>query len=433
MEKELSRTSLSTSTIIRPPPVSAAVQSMDSAPRAWNMERSAVCIHLILSNALTTFAVCGDAGDIGPDVEIVPDSKCAQTCSGDPTKICGDGNLISYYTWEGTPLHTWHYPTGIDAGRYEFLLGGVVIPLITTLNVNGKISFVSKWGTGPPNTTGVYEFDPYFDDSIKLAWREMHVKTDVFCGVGLVLPDKVGRQVVLGGWTGLSTESIRLYWPNGHNGKNSTNDWEENVDTLALQQGRWYPSALTMANGSILVVGGEDGPNGKPIPTVEILPKVRSPMYMDWLERTDPNNLYPFMTVLPGGGILIQYYNEARILDENTLDTVRILPKLPEAVNNDDSGRNYPLEGTMVTLPQHAPYDDALTVLVCGGSAPYGGSTIDNCVSAQPDIADVKWTIERMVSRLPNTDDEHYQLTSSSPRSVSCPAWPLFPMGHSSS
>lgn len=345
-----------------------------------------------------TLAVCGDVGDVGPDVDIVPDSKCAQPCSGDPTKICGDGNLISYYTWQGIPLHTWHYPTGIDSGRYEFLLGGVVIPLITTLNVNGKISFVSKWGTGPPNTTGVYEFDPYFDDNIYLAWREMHVKTDVFCGVGLVLPDKVGRNVVLGGWTGLSTEAIRLYWPNGHNGKNSTNDWEENVDELALQTGRWYPSAMTMANGSIAVVGGEDGPNGKPIPTIEVLPKVGPPLYMDWLERTDPNNLYPFMTVLPGGGIFVQYYNEARILDETTFETVRILPKLPGAVNDDDSGRNYPLEGTMVTLPQHAPYQEPITVLVCGGSTPYGGDTLDNCVSAQPEVANAQWTIERMVS-----------------------------------
>jgi len=70
---------------------------------------------------------------------------------------------------------------------------------------------------------------------------------------------------------------------------------------------------MVMANGSILVVGGEEGSNGAPIPTLEILPTpVGGPtwLFMDWLERTDPNNLYPFLAVLPGGGIFVQYYNE---------------------------------------------------------------------------------------------------------------------------
>ena len=70
---------------------------------------------------------------------------------------------------------------------------------------------------------------------------------------------------------------------------------------------------MIMANGSILVVGGEEGSNGAPIPNLEVLPKpVGGPtyLYMDWLERTDPNNLYPFLAVLPGGGVFVQYYNE---------------------------------------------------------------------------------------------------------------------------
>ena len=52
-----------------------------------------------------------------------------------------------------------------------------------------------------------------------------------------------------------------------------------------------------MANGTILVVGGENGSNGPPIPTLEILPRPEggpTVLTMDWLQRTDPNNLYPF-------------------------------------------------------------------------------------------------------------------------------------------
>jgi hypothetical protein len=50
-----------------------------------------------------------------------------------------------------------------------------------------------------------------------------------------------------------------------------------------------------MANSSILVVGGERGSNGAPEPSLEVLPTpAGGPTYlnMDWLERTDPYNLY---------------------------------------------------------------------------------------------------------------------------------------------
>jgi hypothetical protein len=268
---------------------------------------------------------------------------------------------------------------------------------MTTLNINGKVTFLEKWGTGPPNTTGAYEFDPTYSNNFNKAWRTMHVQTDIFCSAGLVLPDKVGRQLTIGGWSGVSTEGIRLYWPNGKLGTNGTDDWQENENELFLQNGRWYPAGMVMANGSILIVGGEEGSNGPPVPTLEILPKVGPPIYMDWLNRTDPYNLYPFIIVLPGGGILAVYYNEARILNANTFATTTVLPNVPGAVNNDAGGRTYPLEGTLVILPQHAPYSDPLEVLVCGGSTPYGGDAIDNCVSIQPEVSGATWTLERMV------------------------------------
>lgn len=319
-------------------------------------------------------------------------------CSGNQTSLCGAGDLISYYKWSGSPLQSWSYPTGTKAGRYEFLIGGVVVSLMTTVGINGKITFQEKFGTGDPNTTGAYEFDPAFENDFSKAWRPMHVQTDIFCSGGLVLPDKAGRQLTVGGWSGVSTHGVRLYWPDGSPGKPSKNDWQENPDQLALQNGRWYPSAMVMTNGSILVVGGEEGSNGAAVPTLEILPRVGPVLYMDWLQRTDPNNLYPYLTPLPSGNIFVAYFNEARILDENTFDTVRTLPNMPGAVNNNDGGRTYPLEGTMVLLPQHAPYTSPLGVLLCGGSTPFGGDALDNCVSIQPEVPDSKWVIERMVS-----------------------------------
>ena len=72
-------------------------------------------------------------------------------------------------------------------------------------------------------------------DDFSKAWREMHVKTDVFCSAGLTLPDKAGRLINVGGWSLDSTFGIRLYTPSGSDGVNGTTDWEENVQELSLQ------------------------------------------------------------------------------------------------------------------------------------------------------------------------------------------------------
>jgi hypothetical protein len=374
--------------------------------------------------------VCGDDSDrINAGATFQSEEYCNTPCSGEPTALCGGSDAINYYTWTG--LNTWNEATGNAAGQYEFLIGGVVIPLITAQGVNGKVTFVEKHGTGPPNSTGAYELDLSEINNFDLAWRTMNgLQTDVFCSAGLTLPDKAGRQLNVGGWSDTSTYGIRLYWPDGSPGVFGVNDWQENVEEVSLQTGRWYPSAMMMANGSILVVGGEDGSNGAPVPNLEVLPKPEGGylVYCDFLNRTDPNNLYPFLAVLPSGGIFIAYYNEARILDENTFETTSVMPNIPGSVNRFDAGRTYPLEGTAMILPQSAPYSDPLTVLICGGSTPYQGFALDNCVSIQPEVPNSNWTIERMVSKPPpkppNPSSMPHSLTQlySSPPRASYPA-----------
>jgi hypothetical protein len=330
---------------------------------------------------------------------VVADTECAQTCSGNASEICGGPSLLSYYTWTGPPLYTWHTPTGPDMGAYEFLIGGVVVPLLTTVGVNGKVTFLEKWGTSEaPNSTGAYELDLAEINNFSAAWRTMHVQTDVFCSASLTLPDRVGRQINIGGWSGVSNFGVRLYWPDGSPGVPGTNDWQENHNEVALLNARWYASAMIMANGSILVVGGEQGAGAAPSPTIELLPATGGgTVYLDFLAKTDPNNLYPFVCAIPSG-IFIVYVNNARILDPVTFDTIAILPTLPGNVNNPGAGRSYPEEGTGVILPQHAPYTDPVTILICGGST-QDGQAMDNCVSTQPEVANPTWTIERMPSK----------------------------------
>lgn len=345
---------------------------------------------------------CGDPLDLADSTSTSePETDCNVACSGNASYICGGGNRISLYAWKGTPLYTWHYPTGNAAGSYEYFVPGVIVPLITAVGKNGKVTFVEKFGTSEfANSTGAYELDPSLAGDFSTAWRTMTgLKTDVFCSAGLILPDLGARQINVGGWSGTSTFGIRFYTPDGNLGTPSVNEWEENASEVALQAGRWYPSAMVMTNGSILVVGGEDGSNGAPTPSLELLPPTGPTVYCDWLDRTDPYNLYPFLAVLPGGGIFVAYYNEARILDAGTLGTAKTLPNIPGAVNNQISGRTYPFEGTSVLLPQSAPYTDPLTVLICGGSNPGAAIALDNCVSIQPEVPNANWTLERMPSQ----------------------------------
>lgn len=341
-----------------------------------------------------------------------PDSECSAPCSGAPQYLCGSGNRLTYYTWNATdPLYKWDFPTGASAGQYSLLIGGLIVPLITSQAITGKVTFLEKAGTGAPNATGAYELDLSQIDNFGAAWREMtKPQSDVFCSGGVTMPDKAGRQINVGGWAGESTLGVRIYWPDGSPGVKGVNQWVEDGAHLKLQVARWYPSAMVMANGSILVVGGEIGQNAAEQPTLEILPPTGVPdastqsgysnttKYLDFLDRTAPFNLYPWITVVPSG-ILIVYYNEARIIDEVNFNTIKTLPNMPGAVNDPKGGRSYQLQGATVSLPQYAPFTDPLGVLVCGGSTEGGGYPIDNCVSTQPEAPNPTWLIERMVSK----------------------------------
>jgi len=114
--------------------------------------------------------------------------------------------------------------------------------LIATVGINNKVTFLEKGGTGFPNSTGAYELDLSLASNFFTAWREMHIKTDVFCAGSVVMPDKAGRIINVGGWSLESTFGLRLYTPNGVPGTNSTNDWEENFQELSLQV-RLLPSS----------------------------------------------------------------------------------------------------------------------------------------------------------------------------------------------
>ena len=95
---------------------------------------------------------------------------------------------------------------------------------------------------------------------------------------------------------------------------------------------------MIMANGSILVIGGESGSNGPPVPTIEVLPTPAGGptwLHMDWLESSDPLNLYPFLSPLPGGGIFVLYYNQvSSLINRRPLVVYLILRRLESSMRS---------------------------------------------------------------------------------------------------
>src|ERR1700761_2072481 len=69
----------------------------------------------------------------------------------------------------------------------QYLVPGLVPPLISTVGINGKVSFIEKYGTSEfKNSTGAYELDLSLVDDFEHAWRVMHVKTDPWCSAAIV-------------------------------------------------------------------------------------------------------------------------------------------------------------------------------------------------------------------------------------------------------
>lgn len=362
---------------------------------------------------------CGDRPSADKLIS-APESECNVACSGDPIHLCGGGNRISYYEWTGETLTTWSWASGSAAGKFDFIMSSPIIPLISTVSINDKVVFVEKHGTSTEgNSTGSFEFDPSLAPQYGTAFRELQLKTDVFCSGSIVMPDKAGRQINIGGWSLESLYGIRFFTPDSPLGTNGTNQWEEDYNKLALMAGRWYPTAATLSNGSILVIGGEDGSDGPMVPNCEVLPKpagVTEPTHLDYLANVEKINSYPFVAVLPSGSMFFAQYNEARLISQVDFQSIKLLPQMPGAVNNPASGRDYPLQGTMMLMPQYAPYSDPLEILICGGTSDGANFGLDNCISMEPDVEGAQWTIERMVGPLPRTHQRRVSLTLFSSR-----------------
>jgi PKD repeat protein len=113
---------------------------------------------------------------------------------------------------------------------------------------------------------------------------------DIHCGGQVTLAD--GRLLVIGGQnveTHIGIPTASIFNP-------LTGTWERGAD---MRHARWYPTVTTMANGRVLVTSGDDESKAR----VDV-PEVYDPATNSWSTTTARSQgLYPFMYQLPNGKV----------------------------------------------------------------------------------------------------------------------------------
>lgn len=174
--------------------------------------------------------------------------------------------------------------------------------------------------------------------------------------------------------------------------------WQEGGDSLTMAKKRWYPTIEGLAEGNVMVIGGDE--NGGYVstfaqntPSWEYWPKQESgAINMDFLNDTVPVNLFPLVWLLPSGKVFFQaayrtiLYDIASRTEQNLVD-------MPYAQ------RIYPATGAAVMLPLTPANGYSAELLFCGGSnvdlqnSTDGGAGFDvtkvpadnTCVRIRPD------------------------------------------------
>ncbi|KAJ3126498.1 hypothetical protein HK098_007480 [Nowakowskiella sp. JEL0407] len=294
------------------------------------------------------------------------------------------------------PLTPTLEPTTKNPGSFE-IVGKTPSPgfHVAVVPKTGKLVFYDRISGGTLGTH-TYEWD-----YILKQYRELtSPPTDVFCSGGSILPDNAGRILNVGGWAGAGLEKVRFYTGCGTPGVWGTCDgWvEADTNQAKLLLPRWYPTTVTLPNGTIAVLGGTTGmlPGGKPQTTIEFLPKIPGvgtltlPILANNLDYLTYVNAF----VLPNGGVWVLAGAQNQVLDyTNDWKILRAYPNAPGAV-----ARTYPLTGQAVLLPLDPANNYKAEVLVCGGGNEYlpTSKTVDTCVRLDLDAQDPQWVTETM-------------------------------------
>ncbi|GAA5944057.1 hypothetical protein JCM10213_008985 [Rhodosporidiobolus nylandii] len=298
--------------------------------------------------------------------------------------------------------------TGASAQQAFLGAPDMVYIIDKTENNTARVNGHAAWATAYNLTTNTY--------------TALDIETNTFCAGGNVLGS--GQWMNMGGNGGVTTGGV-AEWQAGvangggaykdsdggraarwitpwtpKKGANGSATWSEDEDEMP------YPTLETLADGTILVIGGEmyggfvnSVSQMQNVPTYEYYPSRGKPVNSTFLADTQPANLYPLTWLLPNGLIFVQADWQTTNIDLETGVETR-LPNVTHAQ------RTYPASGGTTMMPLKASDNYTATILMCGGMDPVRDDwnqtlwtipetpTSKSCVSIQPEAASPEWVDE---------------------------------------
>ena len=227
-------------------------------------------------------------------------------------------------------------------------------PIHIALMHNGKVLVVSGSGNLPSDTTylgGVW-------DPATNTITTQPVPYDMFCNGMVVLPD--GRPFIISG--------TQQYDPFHGDPRTAVYDPATGnfVQVQSMADGRWYPTATTLSDGSVMVTSGL-GQNGNTNTTIEIY-KVGIGWSQPYPMTLFTAPLYPRMHLLPSGSVFYSgpgtgsaFFNPANVTNPSTHGWTA------GPTTNYSGTRTY---GSSVLLPLLPSNNYKPVVMIFGGGSP---------------------------------------------------------------
>ncbi|CAE6433388.1 unnamed protein product [Rhizoctonia solani] len=271
---------------------------------------------------------------------------------------------------------------------------------------HGKVYIIDKVENNPVSVNGHPAWATEYDIDTN-TFRAMDIVTNTFCAGGNMLGD--GRWINIGGNQPVKSGGVTHVagdpddpYKNGDGGQSirlmtcQGDSCEWGMDPVNMSTRRWYPTVEGLADGSVMIIGGNQyggfvNSEGNNNPTIEYYPSRGNPIGLPMLLRTLPANLYTLTWLLPSGMVFMQTNLGTQLYDMNN-NVEYPLADMPHAV------RTYPASGATTMLPLTPANNWTATVLFCGGSdlKPDQWRASDplvtypadaSCVSMTPDVS----------------------------------------------
>jgi hypothetical protein len=269
--------------------------------------------------------------------------------------------------------------------------------LMMFLGSSDKVYIIDKVEGNPTKINGHSVWASVWDLNTRTA-TPIDAQTNPFCAAGMHLPNS--SYAVFGGNTAVGpdgdnsypgsttqydptykdydgTRAIRIISSCQGDVTQAPCSWYDGANGLEMAKHRWYPAAESLANGTVVLIGGFTAggyinrqlpnvdptyENGQAEPTYEFFPPTgQTPQIMQFMVKTSGLNSYALTYLMPSGKMFVQA-NFSTILWDYNSNTETPLPDMPGQVI-----RVYPASGANTMLPLTPRNGYNPTLLFCGG------------------------------------------------------------------